>query len=337
MPNDPNDPKELEPPLTEVVKAQIPGATGLADLGRLTGGASQQIWSFDALTENGPIGLVLRRAFGEKPQKAASMHVNLEGEARMLGVAGKVGVPVPVVHYVLQPEDNCGYGFIMDRVEGETIARRVLREDTYAEVRPKLARQIGEIAARLRNVPLSDISDLSLMPAVPQLKQYLDRYKACDYPHPVYELAFRWLDEHAPETPKISLVHGDYRHGNFVIGPDGIRAVLDWEIAHRGDPMEDLGWMCVNSWRYGAIDKPVGGFGEREDLFAGYEAVSGITVDPALVKYWEVFGCLRWGIMCMGFYDGFINGPDRSVERAAIPRRSSETEIDLLHLLREET
>jgi len=177
---------------------------------------------------------------------------------------------------------------------------------------------------------------LDLMPAAPQLKEYLNRYRAYDYPHPVFELAFRWLEERTPDTPEPTLVHGDYRHGNFVIGPEGIRAVLDWEIAHRGDPMEDLGWMCVNSWRYGAIDKPVGGFGEREDLFAGYEAGGGGTVDPKRVKYWELFGSLRWGIMCMGFYDGFINGPDRSVERAAIPRRCSETEIDLLRLLREE-
>lgn len=332
----PNDPKKLEPPLTEVVRKRIPGATGISDLRRLTGGASQQIWSFDAITEHGPVGLVLRRAFGKGPVKAAPMHVNLEGEARMLGVAGRAGVPVPVVHHVLQPDEGCGYGFIMDRIEGETIARRILREDAYAEVRPKLARQCGEIAARMLSVPAADISELSLMPAAPQLKQYLDNYKACDYPHPVFELAFRWLEERTPNAPEPTLVHGDYRHGNFVIGPDGIRAVLDWEITHRGDPMEDLGWMCVNSWRYGAIDKPVGGFGEREDLFAGYEAGGGGTVDPKRVKYWEVFGSLKWGIMCMTFYNGFINGPDRSVERAAIPRRSSETEIDLLRLLREE-
>ena len=78
-------------------------------------------------------------------------------------------------------------------------------------------------------------------------------------------------------------MHGDFRHGNLIIGPDGVRAVLDWELAHTGDPMEDLGWICVNSWRFGEIDKPVGGFGTREELFAGYEA-AGRRVDARAGK-----------------------------------------------------
>ena len=126
-------------------------------------------------------------------------------------------------------------------------------------------------------------------------------------------------------------MHGDFRHGNLIIGPDGVRAVLDWELAHLGDPMEDLGWICVNSWRFGEIDKPVGGFGSREELFAGYEA-AGRRVDPGRVKFWEVMGTLRWGVMCCGMMQRFRIGPDHSMERAMIGRRSSETEIDLLRL-----
>ena len=127
-------------------------------------------------------------------------------------------------------------------------------------------------------------------------------------------------------------MHGDFRHGNLIIGPDGVRAVLDWELAHTGDPMEDLGWICVNSWRFGEIDKPVGGFGTREELFAGYEA-AGRRVDPDRVKFWEVMGTLRWGVMCCGMMQRFRTGPEHSMERAMIGRRSSETEIDLLRLL----
>jgi aminoglycoside phosphotransferase (APT) family kinase protein len=108
--------------------------------------------------------------------------------------------------------------------------------------------------------------------------------------------------------------------------------VLDWELAHLGDPMEDLGWICVNSWRFGEIDKPVGGFGSREELFAGYEA-AGRKVDAARVMFWEVMGTLRWGVMCCGMMQRFRAGPDHSMERAMIGRRASETEIDLLRLL----
>jgi aminoglycoside phosphotransferase (APT) family kinase protein len=117
------------------------------------------------------------------------------------------------------------------------------------------------------------------------------------------------------------------------VGPDGVRGVLDWELAHLGDPMEDLGWICVNSWRFGEIDRPVGGFGTREELFAGYAEAGGGAVDPERVRFFEVLGTLKWGIMCMTMYSIFRAGADRSVERAAIGRRSSETEIDLLALI----
>jgi aminoglycoside phosphotransferase (APT) family kinase protein len=132
--------------------------------------------------------------------------------------------------------------------------------------------------------------------------------------------------------PALTLVHGDFRLGNLIIGPDGVRAVLDWELAHLGDPMEDLGWICVNSWRFGEIDKPVAGLGSREELFAGYEA-AGRKVDPMRVKFWEVMGTLRWGVMCCGMMQRFRASPDHSMERAMIGRRASETEIDLLRLL----
>ena len=333
----PYDSKALEQPLAEVVRKHISAATGIVNLHRLSGGASQETWAFDAVTEHEPAALILRRAYGKGPSESGPMHVTLETEAKLIGMAEEAGVPVPRVRHVLQPDEGCGSGFIMDRIEGETIARKILRDDAYAEARPKLARQCGEVAARVHSIPAAGLSELDPMPAAPQVRQYRDTYRAHDYPHPVFELAFRWLEERAPDTPELTLVHGDFRHGNFIIGPDGVRAVIDWEIAHRGDPMEDLGWICVNSWRYGVIDKPVGGFGHREDLFAGYQAAGGGTVDPARVKFWEVFGSLKWGIMCMGMYNVFHTGLDPSVERAAIGRRSSEAEIDLLRILKEET
>jgi aminoglycoside phosphotransferase (APT) family kinase protein len=221
----------------------------------------------------------------------------------------------------------------MQRVEGETIARKILRDDEFAPARPILARQIGGVLAGLHGLPQGKLPELRRMTATKEIGEFTRDYRSLNWPKPVFELALRWLRDHDPgPSAEVTLVHGDFRNGNLIIGADGVRAVLDWELAHLGDPMEDLGWVCVNSWRFGEIDKPVGGFGTREELFAGYEA-AGRKVDPARVKFWEVMGTLRWGIMCGGMMQRFREGPDHSMERAMIGRRASETEIDLLRLL----
>jgi hypothetical protein len=109
--------------------------------------------------------------------------------------------------------------------------------------------------------------------------------------------------------------------------------VLDWEVAHIGDPMRDLGWICTNSWRFGRSDLPVGGFGTYADLFRGYEKVSGREVDPERVKFWEVFGSFWWSVGCLGMAEHYRTGPDKTVERPAIGRRSSECQVDCVNLL----
>ena len=278
------------------------------------------------------IGAILRRSpkgYGAAPTRAAG----LAAEAELMQLAFEAGVPSPRVMHVLTPDDDLGTGFIMQRVEGETIARKILRDDEFAAARPHLARQIGGVLAGLHRLPQDKLPELRHMTAAKEIGDFERDYRSLDWPKPVFELALRWLRDHDPgPASETTLVHGDFRNGNLIIGADGVRAVLDWELAHLGDPMEDLGWVCVNSWRFGEIDKPVGGFGSREELFAGYEA-AGRKVDPSRVKFWEVMGTLRWGIMCGGMMQRFRESPDHSMERAMIGRRASETEIDLLRLL----
>lgn len=322
----------IEDALSRSVVSWYSGATGVTNATKLSGGASQETWSFDIVHASGTVGAVLRRSprgCGAASPRAAG----LEAEARLMQLAFEAGLPSPRVLHVLQPHDGLGTGFVMQRVAGETIARKILRDAEFAEARPRLARQLGRIAAGIHALPRTHLPQLRQMTAAAEIGQLSREHQSFEWPKPVFEVALRWLADHDPGSPEeITLVHGDFRHGNLIIGPDGVRAVLDWEIAHLGDPMEDLGWICVNSWRFGEIDKPVGGFGSREDLFAGYES-AGRKVDRERVRFYEVLGTLRWGVMCGGMMRRFRADPDHSMEQAMIGRRASETEIDLLRLL----
>ncbi|TRW15303.1 phosphotransferase family protein [Glacieibacterium frigidum] len=295
-----------------------PQARGVQNVRRLSGGATQEIWRFDLDTGT---PLILRRAPGGL---RIAETVGLEVEARLLAAAGAGGVPVPGVRLVLGEGDGLGQGFVMDFVEGETLGGRIVRAPPAG-----LARQCGAILARIHALDPGDFPTLARRSTVELVDQWRAVYRAAAWPRPVFEVALRWLDSHRPPPPaRPALVHGDFRNGNLMIGAEGVRAVLDWELAHVGDPLEDLGWLCVNSWRFGRSDLPVGGFGTVDDLVAGY----GGAVDRAALHWWEVFGTLRWGCMCAGMAAAF-RGPDPSVERAMIARRTSETEIDLLRLL----
>ena len=322
----------IEEALSRSVRRWHSGATGVVAAKKLSGGASQETWSFEIVHASGNLGAILRRApkgYGAAPTRAAG----LGAEARLMQLAYEAGVPSPRVLHVLTPQDELGSGFIMARVEGETIARKILRDAEFAAVRPRLARQLGRIAATIHGLPRDTLPELRRLTATDEIAELTRDYRSLNWPKPVFELALRWLIRNDPGPPaQETLVHGDFRHGNLIIGGDGVRAVLDWELAHLGDPMEDLGWICVNSWRFGEIDKPVGGFGSREELFAGYES-TGRRVDADRVKFYEVMGTLRWGVMCGGMMQRFRLGPDHSMERAMIGRRASETEIDLLRLL----
>jgi aminoglycoside phosphotransferase (APT) family kinase protein len=301
---------------------------------RLSGGASQEIWAFDAITRDGTVPLIARRTPGGTPRPAAPMSnaVPLETEAIVIAAARAGGVAAPRVVAVFRPEDGAGSGYVMERLEGETIARKILRDAAFDAVRPKLAFQCGELLARIHAVDTAPLTGvLETVDGPSQLRRYRDLYDRYDYPHPMFELAFQWLEPRLRGTRRQTLVHGDFRHGNLMISPRGVEAALDWELTHIGDPLEDIGWICTHSWRFGVKEKIVGGFGDLPDLLAGYAQAGGGSIDPDDVRSWIVFGSLKWGIMCMTMYQGFL--ADRSVERAAIGRRASETEYDLVNLI----
>jgi len=298
-------------------------------LRRLSGGASRETWAFDAVGEDATRhGLVLRRdPSGYLGWSERAMEFDL------LRLAHEGGVSVPRVWFLLEDSDDLGSGFVMERVEGETIARKILRDDEYAAARPRLARQCGEQAARIHALDPVALPSLSAEPAADQLARYREYLDGFGDPHPAFELGLRWLADRVPAPSEARLVHGDFRNGNLVVGPDGLRAVLDWELSHLGDPVEDLGWLCVKSWRFGVTDRRVGGFGDVDELLAGYRDGGGSEVDPETLAWWELFGTLKWGVICQIQAFTHLNGAVRSVELAALGRRVAEMEWDLLELL----
>lgn len=317
--------------LTDVVRRVLPGAR-VESLTRLTGGANQAMWSLDAVAGVQRLPMVLRQTSDWNQDVTGTLA--LDDEARLVIRASEGGVPVPPVHQILRPEDGLGVGYLMARLEGETLPPKVLRGERYADARSRLAGQCGQVLAAIHRLDVGGLDFLgALTPDVVVDRLYLE-YRSHGEPRPIFELAFRWLRDHVPVAPdRLSLVHGDFRHGNLMVNERGLVSVLDWELAYLGDPMADLGWMCVNSWRFGNIDLPAGGFGTREQLFDGYEAGSGQRPDPERVRFWEILGTLRWGVMCQGMAASFVAGHDTSPERGAIGRRASETEVDLLREL----
>lgn len=315
--------------------AHITDCKGLVSVDRLSGGASQETYRLVIETSVGEKRLALRRTPGGEYAEITPQHPGLDVEALLMQSALAVGVPEPEVYYVLQREDELGDGFLMEWLDGEALGARIVRSPEFEAIRPKLAYECGKVLAKIHSIDL-DATGLRArlweIPPAEFVEQTWERYRLLDTPQPMIDYVARWLMENLPEQHETALVHNDFRNGNFMLSPDGIVAVLDWEVAHVGDPMRDLGWMCTNSWRFGASD-PVGGFGQYEDMFKGYEDESGKTVDPEHVKFWEVFGSFWWSVGCLGMAEHYRSGPDKTVERPAIGRRTSECQVDCVNLL----
>ena len=313
------------------------GPATIRNIRRESGGASRQTWSFDAVVGGVCHELILRR---DPPttgggEKASTTALDRATEFGVLRAAFEAGVRAPEALFELKPQDGLGEAFVMRRIGGIAIARKLLRDPPYAEARTRIAGQLGQIAARIHAVDPETLPPLARRQAADQVASLRATLDLLDQPQPVFELALSWLDRRKPApSAKPVLVHGDYRTGNYLADESGVTAILDWEGAHLGDPIEDLGWLCVKSWRFGAIDQPAGGFGSREQLWQAYERAGGGAVDPARAHWWEVFGTVRWGVICLTQARRHLSGAVKSMELAAIGRRAVETEVDLLQLLK---
>ena len=250
-------------------------------------------------------------------------------EAGLLRAAHAAGVPVPQVVAAGRPDGLDPGWLVVERLEGEAIPRRILRNDELAAARTGLTR---ETAAALAAIHSIDPGSVAGLPDADPLRDPRPFLEALDEQRPVLELGARWLELGEATGRGPTVVHGDFRMGNFLVDAHGLRGVLDWELAHRGNPVEDIGWLCARAWRFGGPGR-VGGFGELDAFLAAYHAAGGQAAPTDEVRWWEVYASVKWAVICMLQAGTHLRGSTRSVELAAIGRRVCECEWDILGLL----
>jgi aminoglycoside phosphotransferase (APT) family kinase protein len=259
------------------------------DLRRLSGGASRVTSAFELDSDEVTRPLIVQL---DRGGAAPSGRVRMEGA--LLRAAAGAGVPVPGV-VALGERDELGTSWlVVERLDGETIPRKILRDDQWVAARRALTGQAGRALAAIHTIDPATIEGLA--PADP-LGDPLPFLDALGEVRPALELGVRWLAAHRPPSGPGVAVHGDYRLGNFLVGPDGLRGVLDWELAHTGDPAEDIGWLCAPAWRFGGSGE-VGGFGDLSDLLAAYSAAGGEVMTPDRVHWWQVYATVKWATIC---------------------------------------
>ena len=309
--------------LASRLRALWGAAAEITGIQRLPGGASRESWGVQArMTDGTEHRLILLRDPGRSDR-----HRDVAVEAAAMVAARAAGVPAPELYD--HGEEALGPGrayLLMERLDGETIPRRLLRDDAYAAVRPRLARRLGKILAQIHQVDPGSVAGL---PRVDALGQAIGLYEDFAEPRPALEIGLRWLARHRPPPSADALVHGDFRTGNLIVSQDGLRGVLDWELAHRGDPMHDLGWLCTKAWRFGSAN-PVGGFGARADLMSGYAEGGGSPPDEATQRWWELYGTVRWALLCRRQAARYLSDSEPSIELAVLGRRVCEQEYDVL-------
>jgi aminoglycoside phosphotransferase (APT) family kinase protein len=334
--------KDFRERLEAFLSEKAGAAVSLTAARQLTGGASRESWSLDVEIAGGPEAgrhaLVLRRDMGGNIQEEA---LSRDQEFRLLQVAFRSGVLVPRPCWLCTDPLVLGAPFfLMDRLEGESVGRRIVREASLTEARRKLPVQMGEQLARIHRIDLRQ-EGLDFLPAPAPgrspaqtaIENGARQLWKLDEPHPALELALRWLWQHAPICASSVLVHGDFRIGNLMVGPEGLRGVFDWEFAHWGDPAEDLAWPCVRSWRFGHDQQQLGGIGDPEEFFEAYERAGGAKVDRQAVAYWEVLGNFRWAVGCIVQAARHLSAQAPSIELASLGRRTAEMELELLELI----
>jgi aminoglycoside phosphotransferase (APT) family kinase protein len=316
------------------------GRVTVVDEGPLSGGAISLNLAVTLEIEGGALAgrheAVLRT--GSASGVSASLGKAQEGTVLRAAFAAGALAPEPLFISDAGGADDALLGapfYIMRRARGVAAGRKLVRSDEpQRELAREMGRQLGLIhsikpgAAGLDFLPMPEPS-----PALQCERDYrawMGRFAGTD---PVLAYGLRWLTLHAPPAGELVLCHRDYRTGNYMVDQGRLTAIIDWEFAGWSDPMEDLGWFCAASWRFGQTEREAGGLADRTDFYAGYEETAGRRVDEDAVGYWETAAYLRWAAIAIQQGMRHTSGTEPSIELALTGRMLPEIEQDLLRHL----
>jgi len=261
---------------------------------RIPGGASRETWRFVAGSGGEQHGIIVRI-----DPETSLIDTDRALEHAAIDAAYRAGIPAPEPLYLEEDASFIGRPFsIMAEVAGCSASAESLPPEHLEKIGEQKWRWLGRIAA-LDPAELGLESVMTLPDPQACAMEQVDYWAGVIrddeiHPNPIAEAAVRWLRRNPPPPPqKLSLVHGDYRTGNFLFSPDGeIRAILDWEMAHIGDPLEDLAWSLDPLWSFNQ-PQLAGQLIPHREAIAHWEAASGLKVDPHAFRWWRVFASVK--------------------------------------------
>jgi aminoglycoside phosphotransferase (APT) family kinase protein len=334
--------EDLRARIEAALAARTGGSVTVHALAPLHGGACQENFLVDLECSAGERPGRHRLVLRSDARTALAGSLGRCEEFEVARAAAEAGVQTPAAHWLTADLVRPGaWAYFLDWAAGEAIGRRVVRNADLAPARALLPTQLATQLARIHaltpathpHLPLPGAGAPGADPVAVALAEARAAVAALPEPHPALELALSWLEAHRPAEREVTLVHGDFRTGNFLVTPSGLSAVLDWEFARWGSPFEDLGWLCVRDWRFGQLDLPVGGFARRAPFYAAYAEASGRAVDPRTVHFWEVLGNVRWATGSVQQGERYLSGEESDLELIAIARRAVEMEFEALRLI----
>ncbi|MDI7206430.1 phosphotransferase family protein [Leptospira santarosai] len=338
---------ELRNVLEKYLSEKLNGKTEIHSMVSLSGGACQENFAAQVQVLEGPEKGTYDTVFRTDKGAALLASLNREDEFGVCDLAYKAGVNTPKPFWLETDRRITGSSFyFMQKIPGKAVGRYVVKDPSLNKMRKQLAVDLAKNLARLHSIKPSDCKNGTLRETLWKGQDPNDRIVAngsirflrselerMEEAHPAMEMILNWLEKRAKPSDDVVLIHGDFRTGNFMVTPEGLQGIVDWEFAHWGDRHEDLTWLCMRDWRFGKLNKEAGGFADRSEFYEEYEKVSGVKPDPKMITYWEVMGNLRWAIGCIGQAERHLSGKDKGIELAAIGRRACEMEYEAMRLI----